>query len=487
MRILIDTNIIIPLEDSTNVLEESFSELVCLANENNHQILAHPSSICDIERDKDDERKEISLSRIRKYPFLKNPPIPDDQEISSLGLKNDNENDRVDNEILFAIFKDAVNILVTEDRGIHKKAKILGVDGRVHYIQQAAQSLKILHKRVRVSLPNIKEKFLHQIDLNINFFDSLREDYPEFNEWYKRSSRNGRKAWIHKNESGKLGAILIYKEETDEIISDDNKALPGRSLKLCTFKVGEDIRGQKIGELFLKAAFRYATASGIEHIYITMQPGKHEFLEDLCTDFGFYRHGFYKEDYVYIKDHPITPPKISDSSLSALEYHKRNYPHFKCDTSIKKYIVPIKPIYHEMLFPDNQDQQSLFYYSAVGNAIKQAYLCHAKIRQISVGDILFFYRSKDKRAITSIGVVESVNEFQDPEKIIQIVSKRTVYSYNDIVEMAKKKTKVILFRLSTHLSKPIKYNWMLQKGVVNGPIQTIRRISDVSFKKIIGE
>ena len=294
MRILIDTNIFIPLEDSSSVLDESFSELVRLSNENNHQILAHPSSIDDIERDDDKERKEISLSRIRKYSFLEDPPILSDQETDSLGLKNDN--DRVDNEILFAIYKDAANILVTEDRGIHKKAKILGIEGRVHYIQQAVQSLKRLHQRVHVSLPNIKEKYLHQLDIDNNFFDSLRESYSEFNEWYKRSSRGGRKAWLHENESGELGAILIYKQENNEIITDDNKALPGTSLKLCTFKVGEDIRGRKIGELFLKAAFRYATANKIEHIYITIRSGKHEFLEDLCVDFGFYRYGDYKGD-----------------------------------------------------------------------------------------------------------------------------------------------------------------------------------------------
>ena len=32
--------------------------------------------------------------------------------------------------------------------------------------------------------------------------------------------------------------------------------LDGDALKLCTFKVGEKVRGRKIGELFLKAAFR---------------------------------------------------------------------------------------------------------------------------------------------------------------------------------------------------------------------------------------
>ncbi len=287
MRILIDTNIFIPLEDSSTVLDESFSELVRLANENKHQLLAHPSSIDDIERDKDNDRKNISLSRIRKYPLIEDPPVPDENDISALGLKNHNANERVDNEILFSIYKDAADILVSEDRGVHRKARLLNIESRVHYLQQAVESLRRLHKKIHVSLPNIKEVSLHNIDLNDPFFDSLRIDYSVFNEWFKRSSRDGRKAWIHRDKISGLGAILIYKEENDEIISDDNQALPGKSLKLCTFKVGETIRGRKIGELFLKAAFRFATANKIENIYITMRPGKHEFLEDLCLDFGF--------------------------------------------------------------------------------------------------------------------------------------------------------------------------------------------------------
>ncbi len=484
MRILIDTNIIIPLEDSSKVLGESFGELVRLATEHQHQLVVHPSSLEDIRRDTDENRRKISLSRVRKYLVLENPPVLNQSELDRLGLTQTDENDRIDNEILYAIYRDAANILVTEDRGIHKKAEVLGLGDRVHYIQEATEFIKQLYATVRVSLPNIEEVYLHQIDLKDSIFDSVRNDYCDFDEWYKRVSREGRKAWIYKADTGKLGAIAIYKEETDPIITDDDKALRGQALKLCTFKVGEEVQGRKIGELFLKAAFRYAIANKIEHIYITMRPGKYGLLEDLCVDFGFYRFGKYRLDDVYIKDHPIKP---SADNLPALEYNKRYYPHFRCGPSQGKYIVPIIPEYHEILFPDMQRQPSLFTYSPVGNAIKQAYLCHAKIHGILPGDILLFYRSHDLQAITSIGIVEAVQEYKDPVKIMELVSKRTVYSYEEIVRMASKKTKVILFRTATHISKSISYEWLLKKGVVNGIIQTIRKISHESFKKIIDE
>lgn len=484
MRILIDTNVVIPLEDSTHVLEESLSKLVRLANENGHQLLAHPSSYDDIARDPDTNRRSISLSRLRKYSTLQDPPKPSAIELSNLGLVERDDNDRVDNEILYTLYRDAANILITEDRGLHKKALQIGIADRVHYIQQATSFLEHLHARIGVVLPSIEEVPLHQIDLKSSFFDSLRNDYKPFDKWYQEKAREGRTAWVYRDSEGNPGAIAIFKEERDPIVNNDNRALPGKALKLCTFKVAEQVRGRKLGELLLKAAFRYATNNNIEHVYITMRPGKQDFLEDLCADFGFTLFGEYKDDQVFVKQHPLQPP---DVALPPLEYHRLYYPHIRSDRGVAKYVVPIRPEFHKVLFPEIQSQRSLFGPTSAGHAIKQAYLCHARIRGIKPGDILLFYRSGDAHAITSVGVVESVHEYQDHDKILQLVSKRTVYSYDDIVTMAEKKTKVILFRLATHLQNDLSYKWLSKQGVVNGQIQTIRKISDESFRKIVDE
>jgi len=485
VRILIDTNIVIPLEDSTHVLEEGLSKLVRLANENGHQLMAHPSSYDDVRRDPDPKRREISLSRLRKYSTLNDPPKPSAAEVAELGLSERDDNDRVDNEILYALYRDAVNILVSEDRDLHKKSALLGIANRVHYIQQAASFLERLHSREPLVLPRIEQVSLHQIDLKSKFFDSLRNDYQdEFDDWYRKKAREGRAAWLYRDDLGNPGAIVIFKEEQDPIVTDENRALRGKVLKLSTFKVGEHVRGRKLGELLLKAAFRYATNNRLEYIYITMRPGKHDFLKDLCADFGFEHYGKYKNDEVFVKQHPLCPPQIV---LPPLQYHRKFYPHFRCDKEVRRYIVPIRPEFHEILFSDIQGQSTLFATSTAGHAIKQAYLCHAKIGSIKAGDVLFFYRSHDIKAITSIGIVESAHEYQDHNMILQLVSKRTVYSYDDIVLMAQKKTKVILFRSAVHFRDVIPYHWLLEQGVVNGQIYTIREISDESFRKIAAQ
>ena len=83
-----------------------------------------------------------------------------------------------------------------------------------------------------------------------------------------------------------------------------------------------------------------------------------------------------------------------------------------------------------------------------------------------------------------MGIVECIRDYQNHEKIMQLVSKRTVYSYDEIVSMARKQTKVILFRLAVHLNTVIPYQWLRDEGVVNGQIRTITKISHQFFQKI---
>jgi len=248
MRILLDTNIFIPLEDSSQVLDESLSGLVKLANQYGHSLLIHPASREDIARDSNLQRKEISLSRIDKYPQLEYPPVLSEKELHELGLTQNKDNDRIDNLILYALFRDAVELLVTEDRGMHKKAVQLGLTDRIHYVQQAAELLRKLHTKELVTLPSIKDVSTHSLDLKDPFFDSLREGYPDFNKWFiEKCCREGRHAWIYFDGHEHPRAICIYNEEESPIISDNSKALQGKVLKLCTFKVGEEVRGRKIG------------------------------------------------------------------------------------------------------------------------------------------------------------------------------------------------------------------------------------------------
>lgn len=485
MRILIDTNILIPLEDTAGILSTAYAELNRISQEQNHQIIVHPGSLQDLLRDKNDERKEILLSKANKYPILESPPIPDNQEIRELGLANNSDNDQIDNLILFAIYKHAAHLLITEDRRIHAKAKRLGIADRVHYAQQALNFLRDLHRVIEIKLPDVSHIPLHNIDYRHPFFDSLRSNYPEFDDWYREKSAAGRKAWSVTDDDGSLAALLIYKDEQDEHVTDGT-TLNGKSLKLCTFKVDEHFRGRKVGELLIKMAFEHSFKNGYRNIYVTIRPGVHDHLKDLVEEFGFTYIGMCRiqRDGVYVKSIPERIQSIG--SDSPFEFYKKQNPFFVCQ-NVSKYIIPIQPSFHNMLFPEFQMKRQLSLFnetSSVGNTIKKAYLCHAQLKNMSVGDLILFYRSTDIKGVTTIGIVERFENLQDPDEISTLVSKRTVYSRTQIESLCTKDVRTILFRQITHFDNIIDMSFLNSIGIL-GKIQSIRIITDLQFKLMI--
>jgi GNAT superfamily N-acetyltransferase len=463
------------------VLVPSLANFVRLAGVGGHQLLYHPASVADIERDKDAQRRDRTLARLQTYSRLEGTPA------SPLNTTGTSPNDACDNDILYSLECDAVHALVTEDREIHAKAKNRGLADRVYTIQTAEDWLKRLHEPLRVVLPNIEEEPLHALTpvLSSAFFDSLRLGYQGFDDWFRRKARENRMAWVYRDHQGELGAICIYATQEDESINDLGERLQGTSLKLCTFKVGDSVRGRKIGELFLKAAFRYATKANCEHIFIHADAERHGYLVQLLCEFGFVERGTYGSDVVLVKSHPTHAP--APNGIEPFEYLQKYFPHYRRDAAVAKYVVPIQPRFHEMLFPDYEPPQPRLFTDSgsIGNAIKLAYLCHAPVAAIKPGDLVLFYRTSDEKVITSVGVVEKFAVLSDSAKVASLVSRRTVYSLEQIDAMAVRPTKVILFRLVEHFPKPVPLRALEKQCSIAPPIQTIRKIADDSFEQIL--
>lgn len=55
-----------------------------------------------------------------------------------------------------------------------------------------------------------KWKSLSNCDINDPFFDSLKEDYPEFEDWYLKKAKEGKQAFTYNDENG-LGAFVMLK------------------------------------------------------------------------------------------------------------------------------------------------------------------------------------------------------------------------------------------------------------------------------------
>jgi len=261
-KLLIDTNILIGLEDNVQI-DGAFSSLQQKCQSNSVQIFVHEASRTDIESDKDNPRKVIILSKIAKFPELKGIPVPDTATLESTYGRISKPNDYVDVVLLHTLHEvGAVDFLVTQDRGIHKRAAQLGIANRVFRVEDALVWLRDKYERVSVPLPFIEEKQCHQINQQDDIFASLQSDYNGFDYWFKNSCvKNHRHCWTI-NFDNEIAGIAIRKDETfAELLTkvpsakESFQQAPKKILKICTFKIKEKYRGEKFGEQLLSRYF----------------------------------------------------------------------------------------------------------------------------------------------------------------------------------------------------------------------------------------
>lgn len=493
MRILIDTNIFIYREDY-KTLSKNVTRLFNALNHLKVEIVLHPGSIEDIRRDPDEKRKEIILSKIDAYTILESPPKPENDKIFTdiLG-KYSKINDKIDNDILYAIYKDAADFLITNDISIHQKSKRIDVKDRVLSVDEALNIFVDQISKNQISyLPAMKDEFVYNLDINDPFFDSLKKEYgnDDFKNWFKRISREGRRCFVHFNSNKEIGALLIYKIESETI--DSTPVLPlKKRLKLSTFKVS--YVGNKIGELFIKLAVEYAIQNKVYEIYLTHYENENQFdfLTSLITEFGFNREARLNKtgESLFLKKMLIDEnDKIINPSILSKVY----YPTYYDGPKVNKYIVPIVPKWHDKLFTEYKGMNRKWRQPTIsefggefiveGNTIEKAYICNSKSKKITKGDILLFYRSQDQKAITSLGIVEKVfNGIRNKDEVIRSVIKRSVYSLSDIDEMEAKVSLIVLFRWHFHLPNPLTLEELKEIGVLKGPPQSLTRISHENY------
>lgn len=485
MQILIDTNIFIHREDD-EIVPKPLRELERSLKKAGHTITIHPYSVREIRNDDNEERREKAESRIETYVELSYPPTPSssDTEFRNHIKKASSTNERVDNMLLFALFKDTVDFLVTEDRGIHKKALNLGIQDRVFTIEEGRNFFAEERPPVRSPVA-IQRTTLGDLNFNDPIFDSLKEEYDGFVEWAQ--SKSERPAWVNYYEDERLGAILVLKPNEVENIGADPPLGRENRLKISTLKVAEPRWGSKVGELLISIAIREAIGHELDQVYLTHHIKEEDYLVPLIEDFGF-EHASNRDDGEAIFLKRLTPQP--DTELDSVEIARHFYPSFYDGPSVKKILIPIRPLYHNKLFTAYQKRQpplSEFggQFNSEGNAIRKAYLSHSNSKQLEPGDILLFYRSKDHQEVTTLGICEEVHyRLTDPSEIQKIVGKRSVFSDTEITEMAEKApTTVILFSWHFDFQTPISYGNLQENDVLSGPRRRCRslRKKDISI------
>jgi hypothetical protein len=331
------------------------------------------------------------------------------------------------------------------------------------------------------------------IDLNDPLFDDLKADYVEFADWWKEKVvAKGRKGWTSRFEDGSLSCVLMYKVESGEPMTGLIDSPIKRRLKISTLKVADV--GHKLGELLIWESIRYAWSQQVEEIYVTHFTKQNDYLSHLLDEFGFHIYDVNERgEDVYVKSFASTRAEWSGKSPIniAIDYA----PQFVDCPSISKYVVPVQSEYHERLFTDLERTPKLSEFEGAhlseGNAVKKAYICRSPARSMKQGDILLFYRSRDRQGAQPIGIVEEVHYDQnDPQKIYSLIRKRTVYSLQEIEEMVMDgSVTVILFRYQAHISSRLDPSILISNGVIKAAPQAIVKLEEGQYSKIkeVGE
>lgn len=483
MDILFDTNILIHRE-SDPIVPEDLQDLERAINQEGHRILTHPASVQEVRQDPNNERREQAESRIQTYPELSYPPSPSSSDTefrNAVPEAADGSNDQIDNMLLFAVYDEEVDFLITEDSGIRRKAQELDIEDRVFSIAEGKEYFSEDPASIRAPAP-IQRTTLGELNLSDPIFDSLRSEYREFDSW--ANSHPDRPTWVNYTDEDELGAILVIKPRETESIGQ-SPSLPRRTrMKISTFKVAEQRWGSKVGELLISIAIREAINEELDEIYLTHYVSEEDYLVDLIEPWGFTRESSRADgEAIFLKR---LVPGFGES-FDPIETATTYYPSFVDGEDIDKFLVPILPEYHNKLFTSYQHreipaEESEGEFLSEANAIKKAYLSNSNIRQIDPGDLLLFYRSSDHHCVTSLGVCQAVNYgLTDADEISRIVGKRSVFSKSRIEDIAQQPTTVLLFNWHFEFETPIDYDELLDNDVIAGAPQSIQRLDEHGY------
>jgi len=139
MDILIDTHILV-YREGDRTIQRHLQEVLRVIGELNHRLVVHPLSVTEVEKDKNIPQKSVLLSKIRTYPSVNAPENPaDDDAFFALIGKPKSEREKVDFCLLYSLYKNEVDFLLTEDADILEKAARLEISQKVMNLR-AAQS-----------------------------------------------------------------------------------------------------------------------------------------------------------------------------------------------------------------------------------------------------------------------------------------------------------------------------------------------------------
>lgn len=495
MRVLLDTNIIIHRENK-KVTNYSIGHLFRWLDKMRCTKIVHPYSIREIQKYKDSQTQDTIAVKLDAYETLKTIKEPDEAFKQRLNFPEKSENDRIDNYLLFEVYSNRVDVLVTEDRKLRNKAQRLGLGNRVFSINSfigfaTAENPDLIEYKMLA----VEKEYFGNIDINDSFFDSFRIDYQGFNEWFARKCDE--EAYICNTDEGKiLGFLYLKTEDGDENYSDIMPPFkPMRRLKVGTFKV--ESTGFRLGERFIKIIFDNAVQRNVDEIYVTLYTDREELsaLVALLKRWGFVDYGVKiglgKKERVLVKKMKIIIPEFST---------RKNFPNIQY--GCHKFILPILPKYHTTLLPDsklnNENKIDFMGREPHRYALQKVYISWAPDNGVRPGDLILFYRMGDEgtnkkytSVITTVAIVDEViKNIHTQEELLNLCQNRSVFSTEELKQFwsgHRYNLKILKFIFVKSMTKRLNLEYLWNHDIVlapNGP-RSFMQLTDEQYDQIV--
>ena len=435
---MLDTNIIIKRESSNNVSFEITSLFKWFYKKHIANYI-HRLSKLEIQKHADASIRQNMLIKLQAYEELPTLEVETDTHFNSIVSKYPlNENGKIDNALLQEVYNANVDILLTDDHLMLLKAEELYIRDKV---LSSSELLKIFEniypKNIEYKMLSVKLKPFAEVNLNSEFFDSLREDYEgaKFDSWFKGKAAKGEQAYVFEDKEGLKGFLYLKLEEKDE--PDYFKVIPNltrkRRLKVGTFKIKRT--GFRLGERFLKIIFDNARKQNVEEIYVTLFEDKRDEVKHLKTimqEWGFIKWGYKTNGEVVLVK---TLQRYDDKKDP-----KFNFPLTK--DNMNYYFLPIYAEYHTDLFPDNilKSEDMSLYEENKGHryAIEKMYLTSASSLYLQAGDLLLIYRLGERNpkhyssVVTGIAIVQEIITSKNRDELVKICKDKSIFSEEQI-------------------------------------------------------
>lgn len=326
------------------------------------------------------------------------------------------------------------------------------------------------------------------INLGDAFFNSLKQDYVEFSNWFVKKAQE--KAYVFKKENDSIAGFLYLKVETSTIDDVEPILSKNRRLKIGTFKI--NAHGTRMGERFIKKALDHALYQKVNEVYVTIFP-HHTQLINLFSKYGF------EEVAKKITGNGTELVLAKEMGVIKGNVHV-DYPHV--NGNFRKYILSLYPQWHSRLLPDsilnNENPDAVVNDTSHTNSIHKIYLTAMDgVEQLQPNDTLVIYRTSDRKGpahyrsvATSVCVVEEViniNQFPDENSFLEYSSSYSIFTEQELIKFFayKKYPTVIKFSYNIALKKRVTRGQMIEDLGIKSSYWGFFQLTDKQFSGII--